>query len=74
MVKELKRVFLRGNEEVLGACDAEALAACEAAATLDEFMAAHAPFALRRRGVLRLWPLRYVSPPPVFSQYQGFLS
>ena len=50
MLSELRRVFIKGNEEVLGAFDADALAACEAAETLDGFMAAHAPFALGRVG------------------------
>ena len=50
MVRQLKNVFLHDNEEVLRAFDADALAACKAATSLDEFMWAHAPFALRRRG------------------------
>ena len=50
MLSELRRVFLRGNEDRLRAHDASALEACEAARSLDSFLEAHAPFALRRKG------------------------
>ena len=50
MVGGIKKKFLRGeNEAVLRTWDADAFERCVNASSLPEFMAAHAPFALRDR-------------------------
>ena len=50
MVRQVQKTFVRRNERVLRAWDADAVDACLAADDLPGLLAAHAPFAMRRRG------------------------
>ena len=50
MLAQIKRTFLLRNERLLRQWDSEAVDACLAADSLPAMLAAHAPFAMRRRG------------------------
>lgn len=51
MLAQIKSGFLRKNKRLLRDFDARAYAACLAADNLPDMLAAHAPFAMRERGV-----------------------
>lgn len=50
MVQSIKSRFVRRNAKVLRSWDESAYEACMAATSLPEMLAAHAPYAMRRRG------------------------
>lgn len=50
MLGQLKDLFVRPNEPLLRAFDGKAVEQCLEASSLDEFIRAHAPFALGVRG------------------------
>jgi len=50
MLAQIRSRFVRRNERLLRAFDSAAVDACLAAQSLSDLLAAHAPFAMRRRG------------------------
>ncbi|EOD28231.1 hypothetical protein EMIHUDRAFT_235010 [Emiliania huxleyi CCMP1516] len=50
MLAQIRSRFVRRNERLLRAYDSAAVDACLAAQSLSDLLAAHAPFAMRRRG------------------------
>ena len=54
MLESIKSTFIKRNEALLRDWDEDAVDACLTATTMPEMLAAHAPFAMRRKGATAL--------------------